>query len=194
MDTRLTRFLARAAHWLTVLSGVAFVGKAASRLLDDGDVCVETGFWANATLGNELPVVRGVQGSGTLTRLCQEHPSGMQRLGDIGAQLPWYLFAFVALLLFSRLLGNVVEQGPFVAATAQRLRTLGWFVAVGAPLTALASGWSQSALVGSMAPVAGSGPILDWPWPLLLTGLTAVIMGQAMREGARMREDLEGTI
>ncbi|MFD0022930.1 DUF2975 domain-containing protein [Streptomyces sp. NPDC058382] len=194
MDTRLTKFLARAVYWLTVLSGVAFVGKTASRLLDDGDVCVETDFWANASLGHELPVVPGVTGSGTVTRLCQEHPTGVQRMGDVGVQLPWYLFTFVALLLFCLLLNTVVKDGPFVAAAAQRLRTLGWFLAVGATVTALATGWSKSALVGSMAPVAGSQPTLDWPWPLLLTGLAAVIMGQAMREGARMREDLEGTI
>ncbi|MFK4067096.1 DUF2975 domain-containing protein [Streptomyces sp. NPDC029674] len=180
---------------LAVLSGLAFAGTALTHMLDDGAVCVETGFWANASLGPDgLPVGQGVEASASATRLCQEGPSVAQRAADLGGRLPWLLFGSLALLLFSQLLNTVLAQGPFTEAVARRLSVLGWFVAVGTPLAGLVVGWSQSWLTGSMAPVAGSGPTVTGPQALVLAGLAAVVMGKIMREGVRMREDLEGTI
>ncbi|MEU7576692.1 DUF2975 domain-containing protein [Streptomyces sp. NPDC041068] len=195
MNTRLTRTLAALTFALALLSGLAFIGTGFTHMLDDGAVCVETGFWRNASLGPEgLPINKGVEASSSAARLCQDDPSVGQRAADLGSQLPWLLFAFLALLFFSRLLKAVVLEGPFTDAVARRLTVLGWCVAVGAPLAGLVAGWSHSWLVGSMAPIVGSGPTVAGPQVLVLAGLAAVIMGKIMREGVRMREDLEGTI
>lgn len=194
MNTRLTRILASVTSVLAALWGLVFIGTGLSRMLDDGAVCVKTGFWANASLGDDLPIGTGVKASSSAARLCQDSPSVAQRAADLGAELPWLLFASLALLLFSRLLKAVLLQGPFTDAVAQRLTVLGWFVTVGTPLTGLIAGWSQSWLVDSMAPIVGSGPTVAGPQVLVLAGLAAVIMGKIMREGVRMREDLEGTI
>uniref|UniRef100_A0AAU2VST3 DUF2975 domain-containing protein n=1 Tax=Streptomyces sp. NBC_00008 TaxID=2903610 RepID=A0AAU2VST3_9ACTN len=194
MNSRLTSVLASVTHWLAVLSGLAFLGTGASHMLDDGAVCVETGFWANARLAPGLPVAKGVDASGSLTRLCQDSPSAGQRAADLGGELPWLLFAAIALLLFSRLLKSVLKEGPFTEPVARQLTVLGWVVAVGTPVAGLVVGWSQSWLVGSMAPVVGSGPEFSGPMVLVLAGLTGVILGKIMREGVRMREDLEGTV
>ncbi|WP_369359950.1 DUF2975 domain-containing protein [Streptomyces sp. cg2] len=195
MDSRLTRILASVTFALAVLCGLAFVGTGVTHMLDDGAVCVQTDFWRNASLASEkLPVSKGVQASSSTTRLCQDGPSAAQRAADLGGELPWLLFGSLALLLFSRLLKAVRLQGPFTDTVSQRLSTLGWFVTLGTPLAGLVVGWSQSWLVGSMAPVVGSGPTLSGPLVLVLAGLAAVIMGKIMREGVRMREDLEGTI
>ncbi|MGW7005518.1 DUF2975 domain-containing protein [Streptomyces sp. NPDC054933] len=194
MDTRLTRTLASVTFALAVLSGLAFIGTGVTHMLDNGAVCVQTDFWRNASLGETLPIGKDVKASSSATRLCQDSPSAGQRAADLGSELPWLLFGSLALLLFSRLLKAVQRQGPFTDTVAQRLSTLGWFVAVGTPLAGLVVGWSQSWLVGSMAPVAGSGPTVSGSTGLVLAGLAAVIMGKIMREGVRMREDLEGTI
>lgn len=195
MNTRLTRTLASVTFGLAVLCGLAFLGTAASHMLDDGAVCVKTGFWANASFGPDgLPVGKGVEASSSTARLCQDSPSVGQRAADLGGELPWLLFGTLALLLFSRLLTGVLQQGPFTDTVARRLSTLGWFVTVGTPLAGLAVGWSQSWLVGSMAPMVGSGPELSGTMELVLVGLAAVIMGKVMREGVRMREDIEATI
>ncbi|MFH8795916.1 DUF2975 domain-containing protein [Streptomyces sp. NPDC017941] len=165
------------------------------RVLDDGAICARTGFWANAALApDSLPVAAGVQASSSTTRLCQDDPSMGQRAADLGGELPWLLFACLALLLFSRLLDTVLLRGPFTDAVSQRLTVLGWFVAVGTPLAGLAAGWSHSWLVDSMAPTVGSGPTFTGPQVLILAGLAAVVMGKIMCQGVRMREDLEGTI
>ncbi|KJY41772.1 protein TPRXL [Streptomyces sp. NRRL B-1568] len=194
MNSRLTRTLASVTFALAVLCGLAFIGTAVTHMLDDGAVCVQTHFWRNASLADNLPIGKGVKASSSAARLCQDSPSAGQRAADLGGELPWLLFGSLALLLFSRLLKAVQQQGPFTEAVAQRLSTLGWLVALGTPLAGLVVGWSQSWLVGSMAPVAGSGPAVSGPLVLLLAGLAAVIMGKIMREGVRMREDLEGTI
>ncbi|MCZ4121071.1 DUF2975 domain-containing protein [Streptomyces sp. H39-S7] len=195
MNTRLTRILASVTFALAVLCGLAFVGTGVTHMLDDGAVCVQTDFWRNASLApGSLPVGKGVEASSSASRLCQDGPSVGQRAADLGGELPWLLFGSLALLLFSRLLKAVLSQGPFTDAVSQRLSVLGWFVAVGTPLAGLVVGWSQSWLVGSMAPVVGSGPEVAGPQVLVLAGLAALIMGKIMREGVRMREDLEGTI
>ncbi|MFE7296040.1 DUF2975 domain-containing protein [Streptomyces sp. NPDC057579] len=194
MNTRLTRTLASVTFALAVLCGLAFLGTAVTHMLDDGAVCVQTNFWHNASLADGFPVGKGVKASSSATRLCQDSPSTGQRAADLGGQLPWLLFGSLTLLLFSRLLKAVLQQGPFTEAVSRRLSVLGWSVAVGTPLAGLVVGWSQSWLVGSMAPLVGSGPSVSGPTVLILAGLAAVIMGKIMREGVRMREDLEGTI
>ncbi|MEU7135350.1 DUF2975 domain-containing protein [Streptomyces sp. NPDC046261] len=194
MNSRLTRTLASVTFALAVLCGLAFIGTGVTHMLDDGAVCVQTDFWRNASLADDLPIGKGVKASSSATRLCQDSPSAGQRAADLGGELPWLLFGSLALLLFSRLLKAVQMQGPFTDAVAQRLSVLGWFITLGTPLAGLVVGWSQSWLVGSMAPVAGSGPTVSGPLVLVLAGLAAVIMGKIMREGVRMREDLEGTI
>ncbi|MFD5145499.1 DUF2975 domain-containing protein [Streptomyces sp. NPDC058401] len=194
MNTRLIKILASVTFGLAVLWGLLFVGTGISHMVDDGAVCVKTGFWANASLEGGLPVGQGVEASSSTTRLCQNSPSTAQRAADLGGQLPWLLFASLALLFFSRLLKAVLSRGPFTDEVARRLTVLGWFVTLGTPLAGLAVGWSQSWLVGSMVPMIGSGPEVSDPQVLILAGLAAVIMGKIMREGVRMREDLEGTI
>ncbi|NBE56419.1 DUF2975 domain-containing protein [Streptomyces boluensis] len=195
MDSRLTKTLASVTFGMAVLSGLAFVGTGLTHMLDDGAVCVQTEFWRNATLvPDSVPIGKGVEASGSATRLCQDDPSMAQRAADLGGELPWLLFGFLALFLFSRLLNTVLLEGPFTDAVSRRLSVLGWVVAVGAPLAGLVAGSSQSWLVDSMAPVVGSELAVSGPQVLILAGLAAVIMGKIMREGVRMREDLEGTI
>ncbi|UNT00760.1 DUF2975 domain-containing protein [Streptomyces tubbatahanensis] len=194
MHTRLTKNLASVAFALAVLCGLAFLGTGVTHMFDDGDVCVETDFWQNARLADRLPEDAAVKAASSATRMCQEGPSAGQRAADLGGQLPWLLFGALALLLFSRMLKAVWLQGPFTEAVARRLSVLGWCVTVGTPLAGLIVGWSHSWLVGSMAPIVGSGPTVTGPMVLILAGLAAVIMGKIMREGVRMREDVEGTI
>lgn len=194
MNTRLTRVLASVTFLLAVVCGVAFVGTGFTHMVDDGAVCVQTDFWRNASLGEGLPIGKGVEASSSAMRLCQNSPSVGQRAADLGGELPWLLFGSLALLFFARLLKAVQLHGPFTEIVSRRLSVLGWFVTLGTPVAGFIVGSSQSWLVGSMAPVAGSGPTVSGPQELVLAGLAAVIMGKIMREGVRMREDLEGTI
>ncbi|WP_031085602.1 DUF2975 domain-containing protein [Streptomyces sp. NRRL WC-3549] len=194
MHTRITKILASVTFVLAVLFGLAFLGTGFTHMLDDGAVCVETDFWQNASLADRVSTREGVQESSSATRLCQDGPSLGQRAADLGGELPWLLISSLALLLFSRLLKAVLQEGPFTHTVSKRLTVLGWFVTLGTPSAALVVGWSQSWLVGSMAPNVGSGPALEGPLVLVIPGLAAVIVGKFLADGVRMREDLEGTV
>ncbi|MFI6642619.1 DUF2975 domain-containing protein [Streptomyces sp. NPDC050504] len=194
MNTRLTRGVGSVALLLAVLFGMFALGKGVVGLSDDGSVCVQTGFWANAPLAMPLPVGRGVEASSSAARLCQKDPSFAQRVAGVGDEVTWGVFAAVALLVFALLLKTVIKDGPFTDAAARGLTRLGWVVTLGAPLASLVVGWSHSWLVESMAPMVGSDVRMQDSLALVFAGLAALILGKIMRQGVGMREDLEGTV
>jgi hypothetical protein len=94
----------------------------------------------------------------------------------------------LAHILFTRLLaivGTVGSGDPFVALNAQRLRKCAWAL-LGLELVHLAVG-----------AVSAAGAI-DVDWDFSPTGLLAVlllfVLAQVFAQGARMREELEGTV
>src|SRR6267143_111280 len=96
-------------------------------------------------------------------------------------------------LTLSRLL-TIIETvsvgNPFVVANAVRLRTIAWAM-LGLELTHFAVG-TVAALVSTTAAPLNIG------WGFSLTRWLAVLMlfvlAQVFEQGARMREDLEGTV
>ena len=96
-------------------------------------------------------------------------------------------------LILARLL-TIIETvsvgNPFVVANAVRLRTIAWAM-LGLELTHFAVG-TVAALVSTTAAPLNIG------WGFSLTRWLAVLMlfvlAQVFEQGARMREDLEGTV
>ncbi|MCW3848486.1 DUF2975 domain-containing protein [Sphingomonas sp. LB-2] len=102
------------------------------------------------------------------------------------------LFGLASIPLMHRLLtrllaivGTVGAGDPFVPLNAQRLRTCAWAL-LGLELLHLAVG---------AASAAGQ---IDVDWDFTPTGLLAVlllfVLAQVFAQGARMRDDLEGTV
>ena len=96
-------------------------------------------------------------------------------------------------LVLARLLAIVetVSAGdPFVVANAARLRTIAWAM--------LALELIHFAVGAVAAAVSSAGVSLNIDWGFSLTRLLAVLMlfvlARVFEQGARMREDLEGTI
>jgi len=98
------------------------------------------------------------------------------------------------------LLRIIRSAGPFAVTVARRLRFLGWFVLAGSLDVAVGQSVAQSAFVstvvtGSVAAVrnavdAGIGVIFV---PLLIAcGL--LTLARVIRAGARMSDDLAGTV
>ncbi|HEY4460820.1 MAG TPA: DUF2975 domain-containing protein [Pseudonocardiaceae bacterium] len=103
-----------------------------------------------------------------------------------------------ALFLLYRVLREAEYGGVFGDRVAGRLRTLGIFL-VAAPLVAMVLKGSATAYyVASVSRVEAGQPfgVTFWQWPLptLLAGLGALTFARIMRVGARMREDLDGTV
>jgi hypothetical protein len=114
----------------------------------------------------------------------------------------WALASLVALLaacgalgfLFFRhlyrIVGTVAEGDPFIPANAERLSAMGWnVVAVNVlviPIVAIVN-WIETVAEGVHA---------DAHFDLMgvLLALILFILARVFREGARMREELEGTV
>jgi len=100
--------------------------------------------------------------------------------------------AFWFVHLLGRMIDTVGEGDPFVPVNADRLARMGWIAAglqvAQIPLTALAS------ILGQYFPEAN----IDIDSGVSLTGVALAIvlfiLARVFREGAAMREDLEGTV
>ncbi len=117
-----------------------------------------------------------------------ERIAGMRQIAVLGI-----VAVLVAHVVLSRLLGIVgtVRDGdPFVAENAERLRTIAWSV-LGLELLHLLVGLAAALATSETAP-------LDIDWNFSLTRWLAVlllfVLAQVFEEGARMREELEGTV
>ncbi|MDP8993822.1 MAG: DUF2975 domain-containing protein [Pseudomonadota bacterium] len=114
--------------------------------------------------------------------------NGMRAIMAVGiASVP------LAYIILSRLLAIVesVRLGePFVGTNAQRLRTIGWSL-LGLQLLNIA-------VAAIAASVSSEANPLDFGWPRDVTGWLAVllmfVLAEVFEQGARMREDLEGTV
>ena len=188
--------------FLTLVGGLVLVGMvlaAVAVLLPGNKLCLNSwgGFYGSFSRQDGILSPEGQP-------VC--HLGTGFTLAAIGIQLLWPLFSFVALLLLFRLLRTASGQGPFHAAVPTRMRTLGVFVAIGGPLTAIAANLLTDLVLYHEYPPS-IGPDNLWgfpwititdigayPWFILLVGLGTIAFASIMRAGVRMREDLEGTI
>ena len=128
----------------------------------------------------------------------------VERLVGQGAP-PETIWAIAALLLMSavlavlgfyfarhlyRIVGSVGEGDPFVPANAERLRAMAW-LAVAVHVVAI-----PMAILGRWAADVTRDVHFNVDAPLagLFLALVLFILARVFREGARMREDLEGTV
>lgn len=92
------------------------------------------------------------------------------------AMVGWFL------RILWRIVGTAAAGSPFADANADRLTRMGW-------VTLLLTGASTLRAFA----LDGSGTLFE-PWGSLLLALTLFILARVFRQGAAMREDLEGTV
>jgi len=97
-------------------------------------------------------------------------------------------------VLLRRLVRQARHADPFTCATARRLRFLGGFLILGALVAALTTAIVQGVLTRTVT--TDRVFLFDWDTPgyTLVTGLVLIVVGEIVRCGAAMREDLEGTV
>ena len=119
---------------------------------------------------------------------------GYQLLLSTGRDLILIVWIAVFLWLVRRLLLSVREGDPFTAANVRRLRIMGFLLLVGLPL---ANGLSQvlDARLAETSPSGRLGTVFNLelgPGPLVALGV--FVLAEVFAHGARLREDVEGTI
>ena len=106
-------------------------------------------------------------------------------IGICGVPLVHLVLARLLIIVETVTVGN-----PFVVANAVRLRTIAWAI-LGLELMHFAVGTVAALVSTAAAP-------LDISWDFSLTRWLAVlllfVLAQVFEQGARMREDLEGTV
>ncbi|WP_116042469.1 hypothetical protein [Amycolatopsis palatopharyngis] len=123
---------------------------------------------------------------------------------SLGATLPALVFSAGALLLLWRFLWGAVRPGLHAPVTPGRLRTLGWFVLIGGPVSeGLGHFWTyelaESLLGGDEYRMGDYSAWLqelqmDFPWWSVFAGVSALVVAKLLRIEVRMGEELEGTI
>jgi hypothetical protein len=192
-----------AAALLAVVLIFAVFGQIGLFGLGSGRACAgarTNGIAVTAAAGPLAHLRSEVTSGGGQVLLCASHPTTGQRLLVSMTWVPTVAFYLAVVLLLGQLLRIIRSAGPFAVTVARRLRFLGWFVLAGSLDVAVGQSVAQSAFVstvvtGSVAAVrnavdAGIGVIFV---PLLIAcGL--LTLARVIRAGARMSDDLAGTV
>lgn len=106
--------------------------------------------------------------------------------------LPLFAVAILVLHRLRRIFRRLIEGRPFLAENSKNLRFIGIAVIVGELAWATFVYWSTRIVLGEFT---ASGVTLhsDFPvrFPVILAGLTLLIVAEVFREGAQMKADLE---
>jgi len=118
-------------------------------------------------------------------------------------ELPWVILGLAVLLalgvwflvLLRRIVRSVGEGDPFVPVNAARLTRMGWLALAG-QIASLPIG-AAVVHVARMVSDSGHGEVgndFGFSGEGVLLVLTLFILARVFRQGARMREELEGTV
>jgi hypothetical protein len=210
-DTKLTAPLGGAVKFILILAAVllaivlifAVFGKIGLFGLGSGRACSgarTNGIAVTATAGPLAHLRSGVTSGGGQVLLCASHPTAGQRVLVSLTQVPEIALYLAVVLLLAQLLRGIRAAGPFAVTVARRLRFLGWFVLAGSLVVAVGQSVAQSAFASTV--VTGSVPavrnavdagiaVLFVP---LLIACGLLTLARVIRVGARMSDDLAGTV
>ncbi|MEU5940003.1 DUF2975 domain-containing protein [Micromonospora sp. NPDC047548] len=124
-----------------------------------------------------------------------EQPSGVQIGLATVAALPTYILATTMLVMLWRLVGEARRTDPFTAATARRLRTLGWLLIVGGPVAWLVEFLARFALSGTVATGGHQATLnLGVPAVWFLAGFGILAISEVVRRGQALRAELDEVV
>jgi hypothetical protein len=210
-DRAITRPLGGAVKFILALAAVlvavvlifAAFGQIQLFGLGSGSACSAAradGIALTATAGPLAHLRPGVTSGGGQVLLCTSHPTAGQRVLAGLTWVPSVAFYLAVVLLLWQLLRVVRTAGPFAVTVARRLRFLGWFVLAGSLAVTVGQSAAQSAFASTM--ITGSVPAVSHALdaavglifvPLLIAcGL--LTLARVIRVGARMSDDLAGTV
>jgi DUF2975 family protein len=91
------------------------------------------------------------------------------------------------------LLLSVRRGDPFIAENVRRLRTIGFVLILGFPIATFVTSLLESWLADT-SDVGVSGPLSIDIGPALVAGLGVFVLAEVFAHGARLREDVQGTV
>ena len=156
----------------------------------------ETG--GGSTIANLRPQTSA--GTGGQVYLCASHPTFGQRTLVTLTQAPAAGLYLAILLLLWRLVRTIRREGPFADLVAGRLRFLAWFILAGSAAVAAGQSLAQSAFAATIvtdsvpADSNVTGALTDGLVLPVLVACGLLTLARVIRAGARMSDDLAGTV
>ena len=120
-------------------------------------------------------------------------PSASLRLLDLAPGVLVTVLVAVGCWMLWRTTADIVGGEAFGTRTVVRLRVLGVLVALGVPVLGVLRGVADLQVVASLDLPELTG-VIDVRWEALVAGFLVLVVAEAFRAGARMREDLEGLV
>ncbi len=210
-DRKLTQPLGGAVKFILILAAgllaivliFAVFGQIEFFGLGSGPACASAranGVALTATAGPLAQLRPGVTSGGGQILLCASHPTTGQRLLVSLTWVPTVAFFLAVVLLLAQLLRIIRSAGPFAVTVARRLRFRGWLVLAGSLIVTVGQSVAQSAFVSTV--VTGSVPAahnavnaaIGVIFVPLLIACGLLTLARVIRAGARMSDDLAGTV
>lgn len=211
-DRKLTQPLGGAVSFILIFAAVLL---AAALLLiplnhgfslfgfGSGSAC--TNVWLNGLAQNDTGNVLAHMKPRTFSspselNLCANQPTLTQRTLVTLTQAPATVLYLAILVLLWQLLRTISRTGPFVLLVARRLRFLAWFILAGSVVVAAGEGLAQnvfaSTIVTDRVPIAANvtNSVIDGLVLPVLISCGLLTLARVIRVGARMSDDLAGTI
>ncbi|NJP96694.1 DUF2975 domain-containing protein [Nonomuraea sp. FMUSA5-5] len=147
-----------------------------------------------------FPVEPGVEFFHPLPQMCKDDSSpGIQALYQ-SSRLTTALVVLAAIVQLERLITRARRESGFDEAVVRGLRVTGLILGVGTLVSSLYETLAEIVLTDWMVPGRLRAPwdsvIIGWdvPWAFLIAGIGLTVLSKVVRVGARMREELEGTV
>lgn len=123
------------------------------------------------------------------------HPSGQQVLLSVLTWLPTVVLVVAVLALLFRILRDARSGDPFTARTVRRLRVLAVVTMVGGEVATITESLCGMALVGTVLPKTGGAyGVLTLPFGWVFAGFALLAVGELIRRGRALREELAEVI
>jgi uncharacterized membrane protein len=132
--------------------------------------------------------------------VCTNQPTAGQRLLVTLGQAPSNVFYVAVLMLLWHLLRAVRREEPFAVVISRRLRFLAWFILAGSLAVAagqeVAKSYFAGIVVTDPVPIASNAitAATNGLVPALIIACGLLTLARVIRAGARMNDDLAGTV
>lgn len=129
--------------------------------------------------------------------ICDTDPGTGVRLGGSLRPLAEVGLFVGALLLVRRVISWARSHGLFAPGVATRVQTLGRFLVVGAPVSALLAKVSDGIVLdAALRGVTWHDDLLAWdfPWAVFITGVGLVSTAKVMAYARLLQDDVDGTV
>jgi hypothetical protein len=196
--------IATAVRWAFGLFVVAILLSTLSHqaLWGNGPVCTYLSAHGGPLIGGRVSVLglaAGSKASLASAQICSSNPTPALRLAGVAAAWPYLVLWVFFLFRLGGLLQSASQPGElYSAATAARLRRLGWLMTGGGIAASLIASTARIFIFTHLVRYAGLGWFepsqVNFDFWALIVGLTLISVARVMRLGVTMREELDVTV